>query len=270
MIKHIGAKLLGNHDDPTCTQAFPYGLASPIGINTYHPADVAEMTTAPLVVLIPGYAADPGMYDALARHWASHGFIVTIPYDYFNSMPHVAAAGLAMAIVADRDPSSPLFGKVDLDHTILAGHSAGGQAALQGAALLPPIARAIDPTLTIRGVLAIEPGPLALGSLLTVPSLFLTGSNDFVVPDFAWVRWWQYNLTSRAPAWIANARATSHASPIDGIEHFAAAPTATAWLAYLAYDDAAARHRFLGADWTLRHDPAFLTAERNALADQLN
>lgn len=267
MVAHIVVHVFGNRDDLTCTQAFPYGLDSPIGVNTYYPADIASMTSVPLIVMMPGILADPGMYDRLARQWASNGFAVAIPHDFVNSLAYVPAFGLAVAVLADRDPMSPLHGKIDLSRTVFAGHSAGGQAALQAASLFPAAAPLIDPTFKVAGVLAIEPGPLALGPMLTVPTLFLTGYNDVVVPDFAWVRWWQYNLTSSSPAWIANARGMSHFSPVDSPDSFASDGTALAWLKYVAFQDPTAKSYFVGTGWLLRNDPTYYTVERNARAD---
>lgn len=265
-VQNVAVHIFGNTDDLTCTAAFPNGLDSPAGVDTYYPADIADLGSAPLVVLTGGIDANPGMYDSLARQWTSQGFIVEIPYEWFNSLAYVPAAGLALAIMHDRDPNSPLFGKVDLSHTILAGHSAGGAAAQQLASVLPGVAAAIDPTLRVAGILAIEPGPLAIGPLLTVPTLFLTGVNDFVVPDFAWVRWWQYNLTFNAPAWIANARGVSHFSPVDGADAYRSSGTAVAWLRYLAFGDETAGQFFVGPDWRLPRDKTYFSVERNPLA----
>ncbi|WP_067825150.1 poly(ethylene terephthalate) hydrolase family protein [Nocardia inohanensis] len=270
MIAHITVTVFGNTDELQCTQAFPAGLESPIGVNTYYPADIADLAAAPLVVLTGGIWSQPGQYDQLARLYASHGFVVVIPYDLFNSTVDVPTLGLAVAVLTDRDPASPLFGKVDLRRTFFAGHSGGGQASLQAGALLPAVASLIDPELRIAGVLAMEPGPLALGSLIGVPTLFLTGYNDIVVPDFAWVRWWQYNLMSNAPSWIANARGVTHFSPVDGPEHYRAAGAGVAWLRYLAFGDETAKQYFVGPDWQLPSDQTFFTVERNALATALN
>ncbi|MEU8896347.1 alpha/beta hydrolase [Nocardia sp. NPDC048505] len=268
MIQHIAVHLFGNRDSPTCTQAFPNGLESPIGVNTYYPGDLTA--PAPLLVFTPGINSNPGMYDALARQWASHGFVVVLPYDYVNSLAHVPTLGLATAVLAARDPNSPLYGRIDLSRTVFGGHSAGGQAALQAGALFPGVAAAIDPALRIAGVLAIQPGPLALGTLLEVPTLFLTGFNDWVVPDFAWVRWWQYNLTGRAPAWIANARGVSHFSPVDGLDAYLSAGTALAYLRYLAYGDDTAARFFTGSDWLLPQDKTYFSVQRNAAAAALD
>ncbi|WP_405494623.1 alpha/beta hydrolase [Nocardia sp. NBC_00511] len=269
MFQHIVVHMLGNREDLTCTQAFPYGLDSPIGVSTYYPADIADLDDAPLIVLTPGIAVDSGMYDEMARQFVSRGFVVTIPHDFTNSLIHVPALGLAVALIADRDPNSPLHNKIDLGRTILAGHSAGGQASQQLAAVLPAIASQIDPTLKLAGVLAIAPGPLAVGSLINVPTLYLTGYNDWVVPDFGWVRWWQYNLTANAPAWIANARGVSHFSPVDGLDNYRADGTAVAWLEYLAFGNETAKQFFVGPDWQLRNDPTFYSVERNALANNV-
>lgn len=266
-VEHVVVHILGNRDDLTCTQGFPRGLGAPIGVNTYYPADISDMSSAPLIVMMPGFFADPGMYDAMARQWVSHGFVVTIPFDPFNSLVYLPAMGVAVAVAANRDPNSVLHNKIDLGHTIFAGHSGGGQAALQAAAVFPGVASLIDPTMQISGVLAIEPGPLAVGSLINVPTLFLTGYNDFVVPDFAWVRWWQYNLTSNAPAWIANARGVSHFSPVDGLDNYLSAGTGLAWLRYLAYGDETAKRYFVGPNWLLPSDKTYFSVERNALAN---
>lgn len=270
MFEHIVVHMFGNRDDMTCTQAFPNGLASPIGVNTYYPADIAELPAAPLLVFTSGFGANPGMYDALARQWTSHGFVVVIPYEFFNSLVHVPALGVTTAVVANRDPNSPLYNKIDLGRTIFGGHSGGGQAALQAGTVFPGIAPIIDPAMRVLGVLAIEPGPLAVGALVTVPTLFLTGYNDFVVPDFAWVRWWQYNLTFQAPAWIANARGVSHFSPVDGLDNYLSAGTALAWLRYRAFGDDTAEEYFVGPTWRLPADKTYFSVQRNALADALN
>ncbi|MGW0245454.1 poly(ethylene terephthalate) hydrolase family protein [Nocardia goodfellowii] len=269
MVQHVVVHLFGNRDDMTCTQAFPNGLESPVGVNTYYPADIADLTSAPLLVFTGGINSNPGMYDALARQWVSHGFVVTIPYDFVNSLAHVPALGVAAALVAHRDPDSPLHNKIDLSRTVFGGHSAGGQAALQAGTLFPRVAASIDPALRVAGVLAIEPGPLAVGALIEVPTLFLTGYNDWVVPDFAWVRWWQYNLFSAAPAWIANARGVSHFSPVDSLDAYPSAGTAVAYLRYLVFGDETAQQFFVGPNWALPQDKTYFSVERNARADGL-
>ncbi|WP_330182980.1 alpha/beta hydrolase [Nocardia sp. NBC_01503] len=269
MIQHIAVHLLGNRDDLTCTQAFPNGLESPAGVNTYYPADIADLGSAPLIVLTGGFDSNPGQYDRLARQWVSNGFVVVIAYEWFNSLAYVPAAALAVAMTTDRDPASPLYRRIDLSHTVFAGHSGGGQASLQIATLLPPVEKSVDPELHVTGVLAIQPGPLAVGALINVPTLFLTGYNDFVVPDFAWVRWWQYNLTFNAPAWIANARGVSHFSVVDGIDNYLSAGTAVAWLRYLGFGDETAKSYFVGPDWQLPADQTYFSVERNALANEV-
>lgn len=269
MIAHLVVLLHGNRDTAQCTANFPYGLDSPVGVNTYFPADIANMDAAPLIVLTGGITSNPGNYDAMARFFTSHGFVVTVPFDFVNSMPEMPTLGLAAAIVQNRDANSPLFGKVDLARTIFAGHSAGGQATLQAATLFPPIAGLIDPKLRIVGALPMAPGPLAIGAVIGVPTFYLTGYNDYVVPDFAWVRWWQYNIQFNAPSWIANTRGVTHFSPLDGPEGYRAAGAALAWLKYLAFGDDTAKQFFVGPDWKLEDDKSFFSVERNALADGL-
>ncbi|WP_278265754.1 alpha/beta hydrolase [Nocardia sp. AG03] len=269
MIAHITVTIFGNADELRCTAAFPGGLDSPIGANTYFPADIAELPTAPLVVFTGGILSLPGNYDGYARLLASQGFVVVVPFDFVNSTVDVPSLGAAVAILSDRDPASPLFGKVDLGRTFFAGHSAGGAASLQAATVWPALAALIDPSLRIAGVLAIAPGPLAAGALITVPSLYLTGYNDFVVPDFAWVRWWQYNATTQAPSWIANARGVTHFSPVDSPANYRSAGTGVAWLRYLAFGDPTAKQFFVGPNWRTPLDTTYFSAERNAQAAAL-
>lgn len=269
LIAHMVVLLAGNRDTLQCTAAFPYGLDMPVGVHTYFPADIATVDTAPLIVLTGGTLSNPGNYDAMARYFASHGFVVTLPYDFYNSLPEMPTLGLAAAIAQNRDANSPLFGKVDLSRTVFAGHSGGGQASLQAATVIPPIAGLIDPKLRVVGVLALQPGPLSIGALVHVPTFYLTGYNDFVVPDFAWVRWWEYNTQFTAPAWIANARGVTHFGPVDGPEGFRASGVALAWLKYLAFGDDTAKQFFVGPDWKLKDDKSFFSVERNALADGL-
>lgn len=262
-------RAMKNHDALTCAATFPNGSESPIGVSTYYPADIAAIPAAPLIVFTGGIISNPGMYDSLVRRWVSHGFVVTVPYDFVNSLAYVPLAGLAVAVATNRDPGSALHNKIDLSRTIFAGHSGGGQATLQASSLLPSRTGSIDSTLRIIGALAIEPGPLAVGQTLTVPTLFLTGSKDFVVPDFAWVRWWQYNNAVNAPAWIASARDMTHFSPVDGVDHFPAAGTTLAFMRWLALNDENAKDFFVGPDWRLKSDDTYVSAERNKLADEI-
>ncbi|UFS97282.1 hypothetical protein [Nocardia huaxiensis] len=118
-------------------------------------------------------------------------------------------------------------------------------------------------------MLAIAPGPLAVGALINVPTFYLTGYSDYVVPDFAWVRWWQYNLQFNAPAWIANARGVTHFSPLDGSDAYRASGAALAWLKYLVFGDETASAYFVGPEWQLPQDKAFFSVHRNTLADNL-
>ncbi|MBF6364225.1 hypothetical protein IU433_08890 [Nocardia puris] len=270
MVAHITVHVFGNTGDLACSRAFPYGLESPVGVHTYYPADIADLPSAPLLVYTPGITAEPGMYESFARRLAGHGFVVVVPYDFFNSLAYVPALGLGAAIRADRDPHSPLHGRIDLSRTFFGGHSAGGGASMQIAPLATAAAAAIDPGFRVAGILAVAPGPVGIGTALTAPTLFLTGYNDAVAPDFGWVRWWQYNLTANAPAWIANARGVGHFSPVDEVAHFRSAGTAVAWLRYLAFGDEAAARWFTGPDWLLRTDPTYFSVERNPRADALS
>ncbi len=115
--------------DPRCSDAFPYGFDQPISSVVYYPQGVPGDGRLPVVDFVGGIFSDVGNYDTLARHWASHGFVVTVSSDFVNSGPEMHLLGLATARRLDADPTSPLHDRVDLGRVVLAGHSAGGAVA---------------------------------------------------------------------------------------------------------------------------------------------
>ncbi|GAB0103914.1 alpha/beta hydrolase [Nocardia sp. JMUB6875] len=268
-VQELVIRAFGNNSEPTCTYAFPQGGDSPIAVTLYYPQDIRDLSAAPPIVFVPGIDSDVGMHDASARHWASHGFVVALASDFSNSLLEMPALGLATVVSANRDEKSPLHGKVDLSRTVFAGHSAGGQAAQQSGAAFPAIAHLIDPQFKVAAVMALEPGPLALGSMISVPTLMLTGHDDFVVFDVAWPRLWQYNLVN-APAYLVNAKGATHFNPLDDLEHNKFTGIMMAWLLHITMHDETAGKFFLGPEWLLPSDTSFLEVYRNEVAERLH
>ncbi|WP_069161805.1 poly(ethylene terephthalate) hydrolase family protein [Nocardia altamirensis] len=260
--------LFGNHSAMPCTRAFPAGLESPVGVNFYYPKDIASMSKVPAVVWIPGFSNNPGNYDASARLWASHGFVVAIPYDFVNSLYEMPIAAATALSRANHDPGNVLHDKLDLSRTVIGGHSGGGGAAIDGASIPPNVYQQIDPEYRIIGAVPTESSPYSTSFLVNVPTLYLTGSADFIVPDFL-PRWTEFELNRNAPAFIACVRGASHFTPWDDVAHNPMAGITLAWLRYLVDGDKTAASYFTGAGWKLRGDPVVQYALRNEAADKL-
>jgi len=94
-------------------------------------------------------------YRSLFRHWASYGAIVVAP----DGTRHNCQPGSTSNIrdraadqldalhrldTLDDDPDSPLYGHLDLDRIVLAGHSRGGGASKWGAIVEPRVRAVID------------------------------------------------------------------------------------------------------------------------------
>jgi len=259
-----------------CNQSFPYGFSNPISTSVYYPTSIKQLDKLPVVNFVGGILSNQGQYTELLRLWASYGFIVIISADFINTAPTMHVLGALELSKLNQDPSSPLFGKVDLSRTIVAGHSAGGGASILSASLLPETLEAIDPQLRYIGALPIEPGPIGLGSTVKTPTLVLTGAADVVVPAWAWPRLWQGGLIKTVPGWSATAHNATHFSPVRSIRENEFAGITTAWLLYIGRQDPAAKEYFVGEDYKLARDPQFirllfnpLRVQRNEVADSL-
>ncbi|WP_353939365.1 alpha/beta fold hydrolase [uncultured Aeromicrobium sp.] len=257
--------------DPRCSDAFPYGFDQPISSVVYYPQGVPGDGRLPVVDFVGGIFSDVGNYDTLARHWASHGFVVTVSSDFVNSGPEMHLLGLATARRLDADPTSPLHDRVDLGRVVLAGHSAGGAAALQAASVPADLLTRLDPRLRVSGTLAVEPGPGALGSTVRTPVLVLAGARDTTVPAGSWPLLTQSGLVRSVPGWFATARTADHFSPVrTNLADDEFAGITTAYLLYRGTGDAEASTFFEGPDYRLARDTTFITHPLNPLRVRRN
>ncbi|MGE8556555.1 MAG: chlorophyllase/cutinase-like alpha/beta fold protein [Chryseobacterium jejuense] len=257
-----------------CSNNFPYGFESPVSTAVYYPSDISNMNKLPVVNFVGGILSSQGNYDQMVRLWASYGFIVVISSNFINSMPDMHILGAANVANLNKDPQSPLFGKADLSKMIIAGHSAGGGATLLTSSISETAMKLIDPDLKIVAALPIEPGPVAIGSTVKVPTFTLTGRLDFVVPADTWPNLWQSNLIKNVPAWSATATTATHFSPTMDISKNEFAGISVAWLKYMGYNDSEAKSYFVGPQYKLKEDIQFIglftpPVKRNAKADLL-
>ena len=269
LILGLQAHAEGIHEELTCSLAFPYGPDSPVGVQIFAPVGKNATGPYPPVIFMPGIGGNAAMYSALARNWASHGFVVAIPFTFWNSLIEVPTLGTAVLAHFNGDPSNPLFHKVDFSRVTYAGHSAGGQGALQAASVFPQAGRAINPQFGVASVMAIQNGPLAIGATVHVPALVLGGRNDGIVPPWAWQSAYQFNGMQTAPAYFAVARNAHHLDAVRLAKTNPFIGITTAWLRYVAYRDPDAAAFFVGKRWLLPRDKAFDEVRRNSIAARL-
>ncbi|WP_328856396.1 hypothetical protein OG579_13845 [Williamsia herbipolensis] len=258
-----------NHSDLTCSRTFPGGLEAPSGVALYYPADAPRFEKLPVILWTGGILSEPGNYDRTAKMLASNGYVVAVSYDYINSLGYLPFMAASAVSRANADRRNPLHGRVDLGRVAVAGHSAGGQATQQATSLPANVWKQIDPALVVRSALAVEPGPLAIGALAQVPTLYLSGYNDFVVPHYLWVRWTQFEMNTRLPAYLLCARGTGHVTPVDDPAHNPLAPIMLGWFDHTLRDDPVAGRAFIGPRWGLGHDPGLQYALRNRASTAL-
>ncbi|MFC9786568.1 hypothetical protein [Rhodococcus sp. NPDC127528] len=217
-----------------------------------NPASVGR--PLPLVVWGNGSGAVPSFYAPLLRHLASYGFVVAASASPMPAFGVSMNLSLIQADLANTDPASPLFGRIDTTRIAAVGHSAGGQGALNMAA---------NPRVT--STLAIQPGPLTLPPLVRSQTLVVGGDRDWIVPWFLWPQLDFYGNPN--PTYLAVGRGVGH---FDTLDHDPSGPLwgiSTAWLLYTLRGDPDAGRFFVGENWLLPQDPDFSLVKRNARAE---
>lgn len=225
----------------------------------------------PLVVFVPGNGANPGYFAALARHWASVGFVVAIAAIRHEVLPQSPFFGVRRAVAAGRDPRSPMFGRIDSRSVILAGHSAGATKAIEAAGLVTAARRGLPvPTdlrlpsgTALRAVLAVQPDVYTVTAGVEVPTFTVTGDADETSRPGPIETLVQDRITG--PAWFAVARGAPHLVTVDPVTTI---PFTRAVVAFLlaSTGDTAGCSAFVGPRWALRTDPTFVHTARNRAA----
>jgi len=141
----------------------------------YYPTD-SKRTRLPVSTLSGGFSNTKEDMVWLAWHLASHGFVVIVFTPITNNTldPNIWATGHKGAIstikVENGRNGSPLRNKVDLEHLAVSGFSMGGAGTIVAANELGTTIQAAVP------ICAFNPAQVTT----TVPTLFMTGSNDVV------------------------------------------------------------------------------------------
>lgn len=148
----------------------------------------------PAVILVHGFNSSQSRFSKLAKHLASHGFIV-LTYTALDQKrplqwPPALIAAYQILLGESRREESPIYRHLDTEAIALIGHSMGGAGVLHTA--MTPFPNGLGSK--IKTVIALNPyngGPLVakvgggendelgcdLGKL-TTPTLILTGSYD--------------------------------------------------------------------------------------------
>lgn len=185
----------------------------------------------PVVLWGNGTFLNPGSYDALLRHLASHGFIVAAANTSNALSGQEMLAGLTNMTTFDGDPSSVFYGKVDLTRVAAIGHSQGGGGAINAGA---------DPR--VDTVIGIQPFR-GTDSGLHGTVLYLSGEADAVISPASALAKYDAQGT-RIPAAYAEAAGATHTAPIvNGNEYRA---PITAWLRWQLMGNANARDQYVG------------------------
>ena len=152
----------------------------------YYPAELEQGGTYPVVVFANGTGVKASKYKALFRHLASWGFIVLGNEDPSTVTGASADAVLEWLLGENENPDSVFWGRVDVEHIGISGHSQGGVAAFNA------VNRQTHRDLYTCGV-SLSPTQLELAQAIgldydpaetNIPMLVLaTPENDVITPD---------------------------------------------------------------------------------------
>ena len=102
----------------------------------------------PLIGFMHGSTGQWEFYDDILKHYSSHGFVVVFPFvkspekdkNPFttNTDGSILVQGIEWAKAANKDSSSPLFGMIDEDNLVIAGHSMGATDSIMASKTLDP------------------------------------------------------------------------------------------------------------------------------------
>lgn len=206
----------------------------------YRPATLEEGKKYPLITWGNGTCAKPEGYRTLLRHVASHGFFVIAANSRQVGQNSPMTKALDWAAAANDDPTSPYYGKIDLDKIGAMGHSQGG---------IATTAAARDKR--VKAVIIWNGGASA-----TKPFLAVSGDRDIAGSLSSYERGTR-GATKGAYLWY-------HMVPGDGaadghltlmVEPERVVGPATAWFRYLLQEDPISRDWFVGDDCKLCKTP---------------
>ena len=155
----------------------------------------------PIVVWANGTVCAPVLYTGLLKSIAAQGFVVVACSDVMSANGKSQLGELDYILAQGETEGSVFYGKLDAARIGAIGHSQGGRSTVNAAAA--------DSRITCAVSIAGSP----FGSeakKLSAPTLFLTGTMDFVVMSSMWVKPAYNNCTG--PAVYASLKGGIHTS----------------------------------------------------------
>jgi pimeloyl-ACP methyl ester carboxylesterase len=238
-------------------QPGPYAVGVEVTVThtLYYPTDLGRGGAKhPVVVWGNGTFAFPAVYGGLLRHWASHGFVVAAANATQSGTGLQIRLGIDLLAHRNQNPFSRFYGKIDVGHVAAAGHSQGGQGAINAS---------VDPR--VDTTIPIQPGPLASSSSLHGPALFLAGQHDDLVPPALVEQF--YEAAEHVVAIYGELAGAGHFTPMGDAGGFRG--PMTAWLRFHLMGDETARGEFFGPACSVCTSNAWSQLERNAAALQV-
>lgn len=219
----------------------------------YRPTDLGGLGcgTHPVIIWGNGTGASVSTYDALLKHFASHGFIVAAANTEQSGSGKEMLAGIDYLTQQNSSSSSAYFGKVDLSQVGATGHSQGG-----GGAIAAGADSRVDTTVPI------QPGPQGTVSALRGPTFFLAGQLDFIVP--ALYVHSRYQQAGHVVGVYGELALATHFTPAGNGGGYRG--PITAWMRFHLMGDEQARGVFFGASCGYCGSPEWWAFERNAKA----
>lgn len=258
--------LHGLHGTTGCYDVLPESAnASPVGAQLIYPADIDSMESAPLMVLSPGIGTEPGMYDAQARLYASHGYVVALGYNFTNWFAPQMVLAATVAAAANEDESTPLAGKIDFSRTMLVGHSAGGGSAIFLNSRMDKAFQAAGIDMVTRGLVAINPGPSDAGLISTppeIPSLVAIAEHEDIVPFDADRRGYR---DAEGPAWEAVVTGSYHGTYLDDPSKNVLGSLVLSFSEYVLGGTSRAKAVYEGANYGLATDSELKDVQRKGV-----
>jgi len=162
-----------------------------VDLLVYYPADssgedVPVATPAgngfPVVSFGHGYMMPVRYYENIWTSLVPEGYVVVLPDSETKMFPSHSEFGLDLAfalehMLAENNDSSSIFYQHLSSESCLMGHSMGGGSAVLGAEHYSGIN-----ALAVLSPLDTRPSSAEAAKSVTIPSLVITGSNDFITP----------------------------------------------------------------------------------------
>ena len=211
----------------------------------YYPAELeVSGKKYPIVSWANGTMCTPDLYTDLLKAIAEGGYIVIASYETMSADGTAQRSSIDLMISENSNSSSLFYGKVDTGRIAAIGHSQGGRSSVNAAVA----DSRIDCLVSIAGSnydYEVDPN--------SRPSLFLSGSKDWVVDKDQWLVP-AYNL-SDGPAVYACLNGATHTTCCSEPQKYAG--YINSWLKAWLYNDATAKATFKNGG-ALSNDSAWL------------